>query len=34
VIEGADKVEPNAKVCVDVDADRFLRLFVDRIRGK
>ncbi len=34
VIEGADKVEPNAKVCVDVDVDRFLQLFVSRIRGK
>jgi len=34
VIEGADKVEPNAKVCVDVDADRFLQLFVSRIRAK
>lgn len=34
VIEGADKVESNARVCVDVDADRFLQLFVDRIRGK
>jgi inosine-uridine nucleoside N-ribohydrolase len=34
VIEGVDKVEPNAKVCVDVDADRFLQLFVARIRGK
>jgi inosine-uridine nucleoside N-ribohydrolase len=34
VIEGVDKVEPNAKVCVDVDADRFLQLFVSRIRGK
>ena len=34
VIEGADKVEPNVKVCVDVDADRFLQLFVSRIRGK
>jgi purine nucleosidase len=34
VIEGADKVEPNAKVCVDVDADRFLQMFVTRIRGK
>ncbi len=34
VIEGADKVEPNAKVCVDVDADRFLQLFVSRIQGK
>ena len=34
VIEGVDKVEPNAKVCVDVDADRFLQLFVSRIGGK
>jgi inosine-uridine nucleoside N-ribohydrolase len=34
VIEGVDKVEPNAKVSVDVDADRFLQLFVSRIRGK
>jgi inosine-uridine nucleoside N-ribohydrolase len=34
VIEGVDKVKPNAKVCVDVDADRFLQLFVSRIRGK
>ena len=34
IIEGVDKVEPNAKVCVDVEADRFLRLFVSRIRGK
>jgi inosine-uridine nucleoside N-ribohydrolase len=34
VIEGVDKVAPNAKVCVDVDADRFLQLFVSRIRGK
>jgi inosine-uridine nucleoside N-ribohydrolase len=34
VIEGVDKVVPNAKVCVDVDADRFLQLFVSRIRGK
>ena len=34
VIEGVDKVAPNAKVCVDVDADRFLELFVSRIRGK
>jgi purine nucleosidase len=34
IIEGADKVTPNAKVCVDVDADRFLQLFVSRIRGK
>jgi purine nucleosidase len=34
LIEGADKVEPNAKVCVDVDADRFLEMFVTRIRGK
>lgn len=34
VIESVDKVTPNAKVCVDVDADRFLQLFVSRIRGK
>ena len=34
VIEGMDKVEPNAKVCVEVDADRFLQLFVSRIQGK
>lgn len=34
IIEGVDKVVANAKVCVDVDADRFLQLFVSRIRGK
>lgn len=34
MIEGLDKVEPNAKVCLDVQADRFLQLFVSRIRGK
>jgi purine nucleosidase len=34
IIEGLDKVEPNARVCVDVDAERFLQLFVSRIRGK
>ncbi len=34
IIEGVDKVEPNAKVCVDVEADRFLELFISRIRGK
>ncbi len=34
VIEGLDKVVPNAKVCVDVEADRFLQLFVSRIKGK
>jgi inosine-uridine nucleoside N-ribohydrolase len=34
VIEGVDKVTPNAKVCVEVDADRFLQLFVSRIQGK
>src|ERR1700694_3144815 len=34
IIEGVDKVEPNAKVCVDVEADRFLHLFISRIRGK
>src|SRR5215813_5582209 len=34
VIEGVDRVLPNAKVCVKVDADRFLRLFVSRIQNK
>jgi inosine-uridine nucleoside N-ribohydrolase len=34
VIEGVDKVQPNARVCEDVDADRFLQLFVSRIKGK
>ena len=34
VIEGADKVAPNAKVCTDVDAERFLKMFVSRIQGK
>jgi inosine-uridine nucleoside N-ribohydrolase len=34
IIEGLDKVEPNAKVCIDVQADRFLQLFVSRIQGK
>ncbi len=33
-IEGIDKIAPNARVCVDVDADRFLQLFVSRIKGK
>jgi purine nucleosidase len=34
VIEGVDRVTPNAKVCVGVEADRFLQLFVSRIQGK
>lgn len=34
VIEGVDEVKPNAKVCVDVEAERFLDLFVSRIQGK
>jgi len=34
VIEGLDEVKPNAKVCTEVDADRFLQMFVARIEGK
>jgi len=34
VIEGVDQVAPNAKVCVEVEADRFLQLFVSRIQGR
>ena len=34
IIEGVDKVEPNARVCVEVQAERFLQLFISRIQGK
>jgi inosine-uridine nucleoside N-ribohydrolase len=34
VIEAVDKIAPNAKVCVDVDANRFLQLLVSRIKGR
>jgi inosine-uridine nucleoside N-ribohydrolase len=34
VIEGVDRVTSNAKVCTEIDADRFLQLFVSRIQGK
>jgi hypothetical protein len=33
-IEGVVGVKPNAKVCLASDADRFLQMFVSRIRGK
>lgn len=34
VIEGIDEVSANAKVCTEVDAERFLQMFVSRIKGK
>jgi purine nucleosidase len=34
IIEGLDKIEPNAKVCVEVQAEKFLQMFVSRIAGK
>ena len=34
IVEGVDQVAPNAKVCVEVEADRFLQLFISRIQGK
>ena len=34
VIEGLDKVEPNALVSTDVNAEKFLQMFVTRIQGK
>ena len=34
VMVGIDRVKPNAKVAVEVDADRFLKLFIERLRGK
>ena len=33
-IEGVIELKPNARVCVASDADRFLELFVSRIKGK
>lgn len=33
-IEGVTELKPNARVCLASDADRFLQLFVSRIRGK
>jgi purine nucleosidase len=33
-IEGVIPLKPNARVCVASDADRFLELFVSRIKGK
>jgi inosine-uridine nucleoside N-ribohydrolase len=33
-IEGVIELKPNAKVCLASDADRFLQLFISRIRGK
>jgi inosine-uridine nucleoside N-ribohydrolase len=33
-IEGLDTVEPNARVAVGVDAERFLEMFISRLAGK
>ena len=33
-IEGVIDLKPNARVCLASDADRFLQLFISRIRGK
>ena len=33
-IEGVEKLAPNTKVCVDVDAERLVQLFISRIKGK
>jgi purine nucleosidase len=33
-IEGVIDLKPNARVCMASDADRFLNLFISRIRGK
>jgi inosine-uridine nucleoside N-ribohydrolase len=34
VMVGIDPVKPNARVAVEVDAERFLTLFIDRLRGR
>jgi inosine-uridine nucleoside N-ribohydrolase len=33
-IEGVNYLKPNARVCVASDAERFLQLFVSRVKGK
>jgi inosine-uridine nucleoside N-ribohydrolase len=33
-IEGVIELRPNARVCTASDADRFLQLFISRIKGK
>ena len=33
VMTGIDAVEPNAHVAIEVDAERFLSFFIDRLRG-
>jgi inosine-uridine nucleoside N-ribohydrolase len=33
-IDGLEPLKPNSRVCVASDADRFVRLFVNRIKGK
>ena len=34
VMTGIDRVEPNAWVAVEVDAERFMSFFIDRLAGK
>ena len=34
VMTGIDRVEPNAQVAVEVDAERFMSFFIDRLAGK
>jgi len=33
-VEGVIELKPNARVCLASDADRFLKLFISRIKGK
>jgi inosine-uridine nucleoside N-ribohydrolase len=33
-IDGVVALKPNARVCVASDADKFLQLFIGRIKGK
>jgi len=34
VIEALDPVKPNVKVCIDIQAEKFLQLYVSRIQGR
>ena len=34
VIQGVDTLQPNVRVCVAVDPERFLQMFISRLSGK
>jgi hypothetical protein len=34
VMTGIDRVQPNAHVAVEVESERFMTFFIDRLAGK